>query len=169
MKKEFRLYNVLFPMWMFWYLPLAAELLQYSWVFRFIVLAVLLGNFAVDSLVVCLAAKRMGLEDRRQLWKKSIWRVWGIGFLCDFIGAALIFGLALLLSDVFNAPWSFVTFPSTTLIALPGVLLAGVLIYFINRKFSFAKCGLDPAQVRKLSLALAVFTAPYTMLIPLYG
>ena len=169
MKKEFRLYNVLFPMWMFWYPPAIISLLQYSWVFRFIVLAVLLGNFAVDSLVVCLAAKRLGLEDRRQLWKESIWRVWGIGFLCDFIGAALIFGLFFLLSDVFNAPWSFVTFPSTTLIALPGVLLAGVLIYLINRQFSFAKCGLDPAQVHKLSLALAVFTAPYTMLIPLYS
>ena len=169
MKKEFRLYNVLFPIWAFWYPPVMIGLLQYSWVFRFIVLAVLLGNFAIDSLVVCLAAKRLGLEDRRQLWKKSIWRVWGVGFLCDFIGAALILGLYMLLNNVLNAPWSFVTFPSTTLIALPGVLLAGVLLYFINRKFSFAKCGLDPAQVHKLSLALAVFTAPYTMLIPLYG
>ena len=65
-----------------------------------------------------------------------------------------------------------VTFPGGMLCALPGLVLAGVLIYFLNRRFSFRKTGLDEGQVKKLSLALAIATAPYTLLIPiewLYG
>ena len=169
MKKQFRLYNVLFPIWMFYFPPVIFSLVQYSWAFRLIVLAVLAGNFAIDSLVLCLAMKRQGLENKRQTWRRSIWRVWGIGFLCDFIGALLILGLYFLLNDVLRVSWNLVLFPGTTLISLPGVVLAGVLIYFFNRKFAFTKSGLDPAQVHKIALALAVFTAPYTMMIPIYG
>ena len=168
MKKQFRLYNFIFLPWMFWYLPLTFDLLLF-WPGRIVVLVVLAGNFAIDSLVVCLAMRRQCLANKRLLWKKSVWRIWGIGLLCDILGTWLILGLYYLLDVVFSVPWSFSTFPSTTLIALPGVLLAGVLIYFLNRKFSFTKCSLNPAQIHILSLALAIFTAPYTMMIPLYG
>ena len=169
MKKPFRLYNVLFPIWMFWFPPVAFSLVQYSWGFRLIVLAVLAGNFAIDSLVLCLAMGHQGLENRGQTWKRSIWKIWGIGFLCDVIGAMLIFGLYYLLTEVLRVSWNLILFPGTTLISLPGVVLAGALIYLLNRRFAFIKCGLDPAQVHKLCLALAVFTAPYTMMIPIYG
>lgn len=169
MKKPFRLYNVLFPIWMFWFPPVAFSLVQYSWGFRLIVLAVLAGNFAIDSLLLCLAMRHQGLENRGQIWKRSIWKIWGIGFLCDVIGAMLIFGLYYLLTEVLRVSWNLILFPGTTLISLPGVVLAGALIYLLNRRFAFTKCGLDPAQVHKLCLALAVFTAPYTMMIPIYG
>ena len=53
-------------------------------------------------------------------------------------------------------------------ITIPGVILAGVLIYFLNLKFSFKKTDLEPAQIRFLSLMLALFTAPYTMMLPIY-
>lgn len=46
-------------------------------------------------------------------------------------------------------------------------ILAGVLIYFLNRKFAFRKTGLAPEQIHRLALSLAIFTAPYTMLIPI--
>lgn len=168
MKNQIRLCNFIFLPWMFWYLPLTFNLLAF-WRGRIAVLVVLLGNFAIDSLVACLAMRRQGLEGKRLLWKKSIWRIWGIGLLCDIAGTGLIVGLYSLLNNVLLVPWDFASFPGTTLIALPGVLLAGVLIYFLNRRFAFTKCGLDPARIHRLSLALAVFTAPYTMMIPLYG
>ena len=57
--------------------------------------------------------------------------------------------------------------PYGQLLVLPGIALAGVFIYLLNRQFSFEKCGLDGETIRKLSLALAVFTAPYTMLWPI--
>lgn len=169
MKKQVRLYNVLFPIWMFYFPPVIFSLVQYSWAFRLIVLAVLAGNFAVDSLVLFLSMRHQGLEDRGQTWKRSIWKIWGIGFLCDFIGALFILGLYYLLTEVLRVSWNLILFPGTTLVSLPGVVLAGVLIYVLNRRFAFTKCGLDPAQVHKIALALAVFTAPYTMMIPLYG
>ena len=49
------------------------------------------------------------------------------------------------------------------------MLLSAVLIYMLDRRYAFQECALDEAQIHKLSLALAVLTAPYAMLIPLYG
>lgn len=157
MKKGLRLYNILFPIWFFWLFPTPL------W------LVLLAANFAIDSAVLLLAMKRQGLGDRLAVWKKSVWKVWAFGFLSDIAGAALIFGLYYLLEELFHVPWNLALFPGTTLLSLPGVALAGALIYFLNSRFSFSKCALDPERVRGLSLALAVFTAPYAMLIPLYG
>ena len=157
MKNSVRLYNVMFPIWFFWLLPTPLWLI------------ILPVNFAIDSLVLCLAMKRQDLQNKMEKWKKSIWKVWVIGFLCDIIGALLILGLYFLLGETLRISWKLILFPGTTLLSLPGVVLAGVLIYFVNRRFSFAKCELEPMQIHKISLALAIFTAPYAMLIPLYG
>ena len=65
--------------------------------------------------------------------------------------------------------WDIYLFPGTTLLAIPGVVLSGVLIYRLDRRYAFVKCLSDERQIHELSLALAFFTAPYAMLIPLYG
>lgn len=155
--KPVRLYNVLFPIWVFWLWPSPLWLI------------LLAGNFAIDSLVVCLAA---GKEQRARVWKGSILRVWLLGYACDLIGAAVCLPV-MLGADALIPPQAgmadLLLFPGNVLVALPGVLAAGVLLYFANRRWSFGRCGLDAAQVHRLSLALAVFTAPWTMLIPIYG
>ena len=157
-KKEIRLYNLLFPIWMFFIWP------SVLW------LILLPANFVIDSVVLLLAMDALRLENRISLWKKSIVRIWLIGFLSDFIGAALIFVL-MLVSDWLKLPFNLILFPATTIIAIPGVLLAGVLIFFLNKRFSFQKLQdeLSGEQIHKLCLALAIFTAPYAMFIPLYG
>lgn len=156
MKKEIRLYNVLFPMWMFFLIPTAAWLL------------ILPGNFLVDTLVLVLWMCHRKMEGKKQLWKKAILPVWLLGFLSDFIGAGLTLGMLFLLEAV--APNAALhLFPATTLMALPGVALAGVLIYVLNRRFVFRKSGLSPEEIHSVCLTLALWTAPYTMLIPLYG
>ena len=133
MKKDnsIRLYNIMFPIWFLFFFPLL-------W------LVMLPVNFGVDSLVLMLSARKQQVEDRKQLWKKHLWSVWGIGFLNP------------------------VLFPGATITAIPGVILAGVLIYFLNKKLTFRKSTLDAAVIHKLCLHLAIFTVPYTMLIPLY-
>ena len=158
MKKQIRLYNVMFPVWFFFFYPTVLWLL------------ILPINFIIDSAVVLLCGKRLGMDKpaRTSLWKSSILRVWLIGFFSDAVGALLIFGLTLLWESL-RLPGNLYLFPGTTLISLPGVALAGVLIYLLNKKFSFTRCGAGPAAVHRLCLALAVFTAPYAMLIPLYG
>ena len=151
-----RLYNVLFPMWMFYLFP--------SWLW----LVILPANFVIDSLVLCLAMRKLEISGRREIWRKSIFRIWAVGFLSDFLGALLTLGLMLLI-DAFHLSWDVYLFPGTTLMAIPGVVLSGILIYALNKRYAFAKCISDERQIHKLSLALAIFTAPYAMLIPLYG
>lgn len=155
-KHGVRLYNVLFPVWMFYLFP--------SWLW----LVILPANFAVDSLVLRLAMRRLGIAEQREIWRKSILRIWAVGFLSDFLGALLTLGLMLLI-DAFHLTWDIYLFPGTTLLAIPGVMLSGVLIYRLDRRYAFAKCLSDGRQIHRLSLALAFFTAPYAMLIPLYG
>ena len=153
-KKETRLYNVLFPVWLMYLWPTVIWLISIP------------GNFLVDSLVLILAMKCFKFEqDRKQVWKKSILPVWLFGFLSDLIGAALVYGV-MILCDAVAPQLNTFLFPGGQLIAVPGILLAGVLIYFFNKKFSFRKTDLTPEQIKKLSFALAVWTAPYTMLIP---
>ena len=155
-KHGVRLYNVLFPMWMFYLFP--------TWLW----LVILPANFAIDSLVLCLAMRRLEIAGRREIWRKSIFRIWAIGFLSDFLGALLTLGLMLMI-DAAHLSWDVYLFPGTTLLAIPGVVLSGALIYMLNKRYAFVKCMSDEREIHKLSLALAVFTAPYAMLIPLYG
>ena len=156
MKKNssIRLYNVMFPIWFFYFFPVV-------WVL------ILPVNFAVDSLVILLSARCQKLTEIKGLWKKHILPAWGIGFLSDLLGAALIFGIYLPTAE--SSALNVHFFPGATLISLPGVALAGVLIYFLNKKLTFRRSELDPAVIHRLCLHLAIFTAPYTMLIPLYG
>ena len=156
--KSIRLYNVMFPLWFFFFYP------THLW---FIILPV---NFAIDSLVLLLAAKRQGVEDRKTLWKKTILRIFLIGFLSDAIGGLGCLGIMVLsdfvpfLGDLFAKNSVLAQFVS----GLPGVVIGGFLIYFLNRRFSFRKTELEPQKIHKICLALAIFTAPYAMMIPIY-
>lgn len=163
-----QLYNVLFPVWFLMYL-------YPSW----LPLAVLAFNFAFDSLVLALAARWQKLPEIWQLWKQTILRVWLLGFAADILGALLNLAVylgAVALGDLggvwaqaLYGFWNPLTFPGATVFAIPGTALAGVLIYGFDRRFAFRRTGLPVQTVRRLCLALAVATAPYTMLIPLYS
>lgn len=158
-RRDTKLYNILFPSWMFYLWPTVL------WPI------LLVGNFAWDSVVLLGAMALWRWADKGQVWRRSILPVWVIGFLADFAGALLVAVLYFGTEALFQITLPF-TFPGGMLCALPGLVLAGVLIYFLNRRFSFRKTGLDEGQVKKLSLALAIATAPYTLLIPiewLYG
>lgn len=152
MKRQLRLYNVLFPIWMLFLWPGV-------W------LILLPGNFLIDSLVLLLAMSALGYAGRKAVWKSAILKVWGVGFAADLVGAGITLGLMLLL-DRLVPQWNTFLFPGGQLLVLPGIVIAGVLIYLLNRRFSFRRTALTAEQIHRLSLALAVFTAPYTMLIP---
>lgn len=152
MKRQLRLYNVLFPIWMLFLWP-------------GVCLILLPGNFLIDSLVLLLAMTALGYAGRKAVWKSAILKVWGVGFAADLVGAGITLGLMLLL-DRLVPQWNTFLFPGGQLLVLPGIVIAGVLIYLLNRRFSFRRTALTAEQIHRLSLALAVFTAPYTMLIP---
>ena len=154
--KNIRLYNILFPMWLFYLLPTGIWLI------------ILPANFLIDSLVLYIASRYQRIKDFSPTWKRSILRVWGIGFASDFLGALLILAVELIRSELYP-DWNTFYFPRATIIAIPGVILSAIFIYFLDKRYAFVKTNLDELAIKKLSMALAVFTAPYAMLIPLYG
>ena len=154
--KPTKLYNVMFPIW-------------FLFIFPVVWLIILPVNFIVDSLVILITLKCLNYSRPSEIWKSKILLVWIFGFIADIIGAALIIGIYIVLTENFPGLGAdLIFFPGTSLIAIPGIALAGVLIYFLNKKFSFRGTALDNRQVHKLCLMLSLFTAPYTMLIPLY-
>lgn len=157
MKKPLRLYNVMFPVYMLFLLtPMLAPGV---W------LLVLLVNLAVDSVVLLLAARYCRCGPVTRVWRRSILRVWLFGFVADIAGAALITALFCALDGLLGVHVLFCWYAELA-IALPGVALAGWLIYIMDKKWAFQKAEVESESLRKLALALAIFTAPYTMLIP---
>lgn len=157
MKKPLRLYNVMFPVYMLFLLtPMLAPGM---W------LLVLLVNLAVDSVVLLLAARYCRCGSVTRIWRRSILRVWLLGFAADIAGAILITALFCALDGLLGVHVLFCWYAELA-IALPGVALAGWLIYIMDKKWAFQKAEVEPEGLRKLAFALAIFTAPYTMLIP---
>ena len=144
MKKDFKLYNVLFPVWMLLMFPT-------TW------LVIIPGNFLIDSLVFCAAMFALKLTDKKVFYKKNILKIFLFGFLADILAAAVM----LLLHLAFELGGGLADGPILT---VPGVLLAAGLIFLFNYFISFRKE--DKSLRFKLSLTFAIATAPYTFLIP---
>ena len=142
-KQEIRLYNILFPIWMLMLIPTA-------WV------AVLPINFIVDSLVLIIAAKKIGIFEKG-MYKKHILKVWIFGFVADLIGAAALLGAMYLFEDGLQG--------DELIITLPAMLVAAVMIFVLNYRFSFS--DIDKRSRLKMALSFAIITAPYTFLIPI--
>lgn len=142
-KKDIRLYNVLFPVWMLVTLPMI------WWI-------VIPGNFVIDSLVLYLAAKKLQVEDPKGLYKRHILPVFLFGFLSDILASIPMWGGVIQeLGGIYG---------DGLILTVPGVLLAAGLIWLFNYFITFRKC--DAVLRKKLSLILAIATAPYTFLIP---
>lgn len=161
--KKIKLYNIIFPLWFLMFLPP-------------VVLVTLVGNYLIDSLVVIGCFYAYKLVDRgfslKKFYKENILKVWGFGFLADFIGALVIFALNYI-EGVFkiNIEWiDQINFdPFSNIFSLIAVLvciaISGFFIYYFNYKFVYNKIE-DKALRHKLALTLAIITMPWTFLIP---
>lgn len=159
-KRETRLYNLIFPIWLLWLVPPV-------WLIS------LAGNFFVDLLVIFLALRCLRVEDWRRQMKLIVWRSWIFGFLADLAGTAVLLPSQLLdggewyqnvqftvAYDPFGSVWAF-------LWVTAGVLAAAVCIYFFNRGPALKKAVLTEGQKHRLALSMAVFTAPYLFYLPM--
>lgn len=52
------------------------------------------------------------------------------------------------------------------LLVVIAIVVAGFCIYYFNSRISFKNTGLPENTIKKISLYLAIFTAPYIVLIP---
>ena len=141
--KEIKLYNILFPIWFLLLIPTA-------WV------AILPFNFIVDSLVILLAMKIIGINSKWKMYKRSILKVWIFGFISDIIGSLVMLG-ALYVNDGIRGDELYLT--------IPAVMIAAIFIFIFNYFISFKYC--DRREKFIMSICLAVMTAPYTFMIPL--
>lgn len=158
MKKNVKLYNVIFPVWFLILWPP-------MW------LLVLPVNFGIDTLVLYIANRVMGLGQFKEVFKRTILKIWLFGFLADIVGGVLLFGITTLDPASFSNPqWisdltrdiSYQPYqqPLAIVITVACLIVSGVLIYLLNRHFSFNTIEITLKQKRRLSLVIAIFTAP---------
>ena len=142
--KQTKLYNVLFPVWMLFLFPI-------TW------LVVLPGNFLVDSIVLVAALYAMKLQDKKEIYKKHIVKVFLFGLLADAVGAAFLF----LMTLVFELGGPMCDSPTVT---IPAMLIAAGCIFLFDYFVSFRR--MERGTRCRLALTFAIATAPYTFLIP---
>ena len=141
-KKSMKLYNVLFPFWMLLLFP-------QMW------LVILPGNFIIDSLVFLISMKALGISEKKQWYKKHILKIFAFGFLSDIIGS--LYMLLLLFLELGETA-------DELYFTIPALIISAVLIFVFNYFVTFRKT--DKVLRKRLSLILAIATAPYTFLIP---
>lgn len=163
MMKETKLYNVIFPIWLLLFFPP-------------VILVTIVGNFIIDSLVICLCYFAFKLSDNLALktfYTGSIYKVWVFGFMSDLIGAAILFTTGIL-GDSLGIPYeiySAINFdPFSNPVAVAIIVLAmavsALLIFLLNYKITFKKMIADRHKRLKLALSIAILTLPWTFLLP---
>lgn len=156
-KETTTLYNVLFPIWFLILFPI-------GWI------VVLPANFIIDSLVLLISLKLLKISGIKQIYKKTILKVWCIGFAADLTGACILF----VASDTSSfwseylrsVSWNPFDNWYAILYVCFAIIVSGIVIYFANLKISFSGLDLSLRNRRIAALALAIVTAPYVLLYP---
>lgn len=154
MKRDIKLYNLIFPMWGIYF---------YALVFPYFYVLLLPANFIVDTVMLLLLFFLLRVPEKKELYWDGIWKTWGFGFLADFAAAGVLVGLSGAMPFNIYAPISSV---GAFLFATVGVVLAGVLIYFFHIKFVWKGLPLEDEKKKKIALGMAILTAPYLMYLP---
>jgi energy-coupling factor transporter transmembrane protein EcfT len=160
------LYNLIFPIWLLWLFPI-------TWI------VVLPANFIIDLLVVTLTLRFLKVEKIKEKVKPVIFKVWIFGFIADFIGTVVMFTANLIDFDYQTelGKWWYENIsnavsydPYQSIFAVlwvtASVFIAALCIYWFNFKICLKKADLDIAIKKKLSLSLAICTAPYLFYLP---
>lgn len=141
------------------------------------------GNYLIDRIVLKWSLGKVSAEmekvERGAFCRRHTWKICLAGFLSDFAGALVMFGVFMLGVSVgddsamkpfmdkleegvgFN-PFSHL--PSLVIVML-AVALAGFCIYKLDR-WILNKAGLTTEQAKGAALRLALITAPYLFLFP---
>lgn len=156
MRREIKLYNLIFPMWGIYFWGL--------W-FPALLLVLLPANFVVDSIMLLVLFFLLKLPDKKGLYKKTIWKTWGFGFLADILASAVLVGISWTNVLPFN---EYVPIQSigAFLFTTAGIVLAAGFIYIFQRKFVLKKLELEEEQKKRIALGMAILTAPYLMYLP---
>lgn len=119
-------------------------------------LIVLPGNFIVDSLVLIISMFSLKISCKKQYYKQNILKIYAFGMLSDIIGSAFMLVLMIFFEVGRMGDELYLT--------LPALIISATLIFTFNYFITFKKT--EKALKLKLSIIFAVFTAPYTFLVP---
>lgn len=160
------MYGIIIPIWMIWLIP----------PYVFIALAALLVLDSLFFMILFRAFRlhELGRESARSVLLGSIFRVWLLSFLADFIGALpllIIFGLGTFPTEVawqlnqavFYNPFTHV---GAFFSVFGSILLAALLNLFFTYRFSLKKVIGEASLRLKFCLWFAVLSAPWFFLIP---
>lgn len=160
-KKQVTLYNMLFPIWLLWVFPLTG-----------LFPIILIGNFTIDSLVLYLTMKKIGIIQIKENYKRSILRIWIMGFFADLIGVIPLLSLMMNQNDYiyewigYDVCYNPLQTPASFLFVSLCIALAGICIYQFNKRWTLKKTDFNMEQKRTVAIAMAVITAPYLYLLP---
>ncbi|MGE4353580.1 MAG: hypothetical protein AB7D36_05800 [Oscillospiraceae bacterium] len=167
MKKGEKLYNMIFPVWLLWLIPI-------TWI------VVLPANFLLDLAVILSTMKYLKITEIKQKSKSVIFKTWILGFIADFIGTFFMLSVSLIDSklslDTAFGKWWYYNMNAVTYSPLDNiysilwtaicVVITALFIYLLNYKICFKKLEIEDALKKKLALSLAIFTAPYLFFLP---
>lgn len=166
MKKYVKLYDVtaLYPIWFLLLMP-------NTWIF------LIATQFILASFVLLGGLKSMEYDDVSSVWKKTI--IWNTlyGFIGYPITCGILFATQFISESMPNGAWLLenITTPLATnpfshvasaIFIIAIVLFAALISYIMNKFFAFRRTNLNKSQVNRLSIYLAIITAPYIVMIP---
>jgi len=156
--KDIKLYNLIFPAWALFVFPVA-------WV------VILPANFIIDSMVVLIVLKLLRASNIKGLYKKMIFKVWGLGFAADILGTICLSIMIGFADDITHMKYRELSYGTTAyplglILTSIAIIISGILIYAFNYYGHFKELDMEQAQKRKLALTLALTTAPYLMFLP---
>lgn len=165
------LYDFIPPVWLLWIFPP-------------VFLVFIAFSFAIDSMVMLIGSRILHISNVFNKYKRTIFKIWIFGFLADIVGVAFLFCISELfyfLGTNYQAlaylnvqiRWNIDYNPFgngfALLITILSILIAMILIYYLNQKFTFKNAEISKKQSKILSMLLAFLTAPYLLLIPLHS
>ena len=171
-RKTITLYNLILPFWLILWFP--------SWIWLIIIPL----NYVIDRLVFTFVSKKQKPELDQKFFRKHTWKIYLIGFGCDFIGVLLLL-LPNIIEMIFDTSektffdtdsyynfssalnYNCFTHPLAILITVAAIALAGFLIYVFDRSVIFKTGAFTKEQANRIAMFLAIFTAPYLYLIPM--
>jgi hypothetical protein len=165
-KNDIKLYNLLFPGYLLWLMPLTP-----------IWLIAIPGNFIIDSAIILITIKYFRIS--MPIYKRSIIKTWLLGFLADIIGSTLLFVISNVCYSIYESTGiqslnnfrlaieynPFESIPALTVTIL-AIVFSGFCIYFFNLKISFKNVDIDEKLKRRFAIIIAIATSPYMFLVP---
>lgn len=124
-------------------------------------------NLIIDAFVQFIAFLIMHIKIAPKDWFGLLFPLWIQGLIADFAGSFLL--AAIMLSGALTPksgfdPYSIYNSALTVTLFILAVIVSALLIYFMDVRL--LKKKLPTSQAVRIALVFAIFTAPYTFLIP---